>query len=105
MNPLRPALSLLRRKQQQNNACASVWCTTNKRRIVAGRPYLSSSGGVLVLESVVGPVRVSFPQWLLNRGRNRFALFTYRPQSGAPVRFKHRVSGPTAVVELPWRLR
>ncbi len=109
MNPLAPpyALATRRRRAMGETRCNSVWCRTNQRRIVVGRPYVTSNGGIVVLDSVVGPVRASFASWLLNRTRNNgVAFFTYRPRCGAPVRFRQRLAGPSpALVELPWRLR
>lgn len=109
MNPLSPpyALTTRRHKAIAETRCNAVYCKTNKRRLVVGRPYVTTHGGIIVLDSVVGPVRVSVPAWLLGRTRNNgVAFFTYRPRNGAPVRFRQRLAGPSpAVIELPWRLR
>lgn len=96
MNPIAPPYALTRRqqpRQQAPRACASVFCSTNRRQLLAGRPYLTQSGGVLVLDGVKEPVRLSFSQWLLNRGRGGLAYFTYRPRNGTPVRLRQQIAG------------
>jgi hypothetical protein len=101
MNPFRPPYRATIRRDPN-----CVFCKTNQRRLLVGRPYMTVSGGVLTLDSVTGPVRVTFPNWLINRGRGGLAIFTYRPRYGAPVRLRQKLAGPnSAVVELPWRLR
>lgn len=109
MNPIAPPYALTRRQQQLRQParpCASVYCSANRRQLLAGRPYLTQSGGVLVLDGVKEPARLSFAQWLLNRGRGGLAYFTYRPRNGTPVRLRQQIAGPSpGIVTLPWRLR
>lgn len=103
MTPYRPPLGSLMRRAPAAPACASVYCRQNERRLVAGRPYVTSTGGILTLDTILGAVRISVPQWLMHRG-GKLAVFTYRPRNAPPVRFRQRLLGG-AVVELPWRLR
>lgn len=105
MTPQNPPLRSLLATRQASSSCPadSVYCLQNRRRLVAGRPYVTQQGGILTLESVQGPFRLSFPQWLMHRGQ-ALALFSYRPNNGAPIRFRQRLLGGK-VVDLPWRLR
>lgn len=82
----------------------AVYCRQNHRRLVQGRAYATTGGGLVTLDSITGVSRWNLPAWIAARG-GKLAVFTYRPpRNGASIRFRQRLIGG-AVVDLPWRIR